>query len=154
MTSEVRKSRWGKGLGATYISFVVFILACVGFATLQNFDLVENDYYDKGVAYQSEIDRQKRTEKLTVKPSVSYDIERRAIIITFPPEWRNTDIAGMFNLTRPSDATLDKSYSLVDFNSGLQIIDASALAKGHWRTEILWSMGGVDYAIESAIVVE
>ena len=154
MKQEAGKSRWGKGIAALYISFVVFILACVGFATLQNYDLVETDYYDKGVAYQGEIDRHARTDKLTAKPSVSFKSVSRVIVISFPAQWKDTDIVGVFNMMRPSDAALDSSFTLVNVSSGFQIIDASSFAKGLWRTSLIWSLGGVDYAIESMIVVE
>ncbi len=154
MKQQAGKSRWGKGIAALYLSFVVFILACVGFATLQNYDLVAPNYYDKGVGYQGEIDRLTRTEKLTTKPTVSFNHESKEIVITFPPQWKDNDIAGVYHMMRPSDASLDTSFTLVNVSSGIQIIDATSLAKGFWRTSLIWSHDGVDYAVESIILVE
>ncbi len=154
MTQEAGKSRWGKGIAWLYISFVVFILACVGFATLQKYELVEMDYYDKAVAYQGEIERHIRTEKLTAKPAVSFNSESKSIVISFPPQWKNMDIGGAYRMMRPSDAALDATYTLAVDSIGIQIIDASNLAKGLWRTSLVWSSSSVDYAIESSLIVE
>jgi hypothetical protein len=148
------KSRWGMGIAALYISFVVFILACVGFATLQNYDLVEKDYYDKGVAYQGEIDRFTRTARLSAKPSAVYHKGSKTIALLFPSQLLDSTIAGSYQMMRPSDASLDTTITLVVDTNGVQVIDASLFEKGLWRTTLIWSGSGVDYAIEAKIVVE
>lgn len=154
MTTNVKKSGWGRGIAATYLSFVVCILAFALFAMLQNYDLVEKDYYDKGVAYQGEIDRFTRTAHLPAKPVVSYNKGSKTIAILFPGQLLDSSVTGRLHMMRPSDASLDTSFALALNTSGVQTIDASALAVGLWRTAVGWSRGGVDYAIDVMIVVE
>ncbi len=41
MTEKRKRLSWGVGIWILYGGFVLFILACVGFASMQSFDLVE-----------------------------------------------------------------------------------------------------------------
>ena len=55
---------WGKGVWLIFGGFVVFILGCVAFASMQRFDLVTTDYYARQIAYQDQIEKNARTAQL------------------------------------------------------------------------------------------
>ena len=64
MTEKSKKSAWGIGIFAGYGVFIIFVLALVLYASIQDVQLVEESYYEKGLAYQDRIDRRDRANQL------------------------------------------------------------------------------------------
>ena len=106
-TTDKKRFHWGWGIAALYAGFALFILVIVGYASLQHFDLVEQDYYAKGIDYERQIDRLKRTEALPEKPIVLFD--GGEVVVRFPAVSQPTDYNGTVTLFRPSAASLDIS---------------------------------------------
>jgi nitrogen fixation protein FixH len=153
-STSSKKSRWGIGIFALYGGFVVFILICVAFASLQSFDLVESDYYQKGLDYQQRIDRVNRTATSGGSPGFGYDAAQNAIVISFPASISAESLGGVVTLFRPSNAQWDRTIPLRLASDNRQIISAEALAKGRWRIKIDWSVGDTAYYAEDFFDLE
>ncbi len=136
-----------------YGGFVLFILAFVIFASTQNFDLVEKDYYAKELAYQDQIERIIRTKALPEQPRIEYHAEDKAIILHFPESFRPDNIDGTLHLFRPSNARWDKIFPLSLDNERKQVIPADWLIRGKWTTKLNWSVAGVEYYQEDMLIV-
>jgi hypothetical protein len=105
---------------------------------MQDFDLVDENYYDKELKYQGEIDKLNRAERLEEKIKVT-QVDKFAVI-QFPRSF-NVPISGNIILYRPSDASLDKKFK-IDINNDFQhVIDISKLLKGLWELKIDWVAG-------------
>lgn len=150
MTQPAR-SRWGIGIASLYIGFVLFILACVGYASLQHFDLVEPHYYEKTLVYQNQIDKLNRTAGLAEKPSVVYDTAARTVTVLFPDNLQPTE--GQLLFYRPSVAAMDFTQPLLLDTGRVQIVSDQRLSSGYWRLKLTWIMGGQDYFMEQDVLV-
>ena len=148
-----RKSKWGIGVFALYGGFVVFILICVTFASLQSFDLVESDYYQKGIDYQRQIDRLNRTADSGAGPAIGYDARQKGIVVSFPATVSDR-LKGTITLFRPSNAQWDRTIPLNIASDNRQIIFADSLAKGRWRIKVNWTVGDTAYFAESFLDLE
>ncbi len=149
-----KKSKWGIGIFALYGGFVVFILICVAFASMQSFDLVEADYYQKGIDYQQQIDRLNRTATSGTSPAIGFDTRENAVVISFPATVPAGDLRGTVTLFRPSNALLDRTIPLAVTSNYRQVIPADQLAKGRWRIKINWTVGDTSYFAEDFLDLE
>ena len=157
MTHTTKKKKgfsWGVGMAVLYGTFVLFILAFVIFASTQNFDLVEKDYYAKELAYQDQIERIARTKALLEKPKVEYHAEDKTIVLHFPESFTPDNITGTLHLFRPSNARWDKTIPISLDNEGQQVIPAEWLIKGKWTIKLNWSDTGVEYYHEDMLIMQ
>jgi nitrogen fixation protein FixH len=151
MKRTKRKSRWGVGVAVLYGSFAAFILTLVGYMALQEYHLVDPDYYRKGIQYQSQIDRIERTRALGVKPEAALDRDCQMIVVNFPNALRAANPQGRITLYRPSDAEFDISVPIALDSAGNQRIPYAALTRGNWKVKIDWSANDATYFTETSL---
>jgi hypothetical protein len=143
------KFNWGTGI---LITIVIFFLAIVGiFIYSSNLDinLVEENYYEKEIAYQEKIDRIKNTEALEGK--ILIQLEDKVLRIDFPDFFNGKKSEGHILFYRPSDPAKDFVVSLQLNDSSFQAVDASRLDPGRYMVKIDWTTDGVSYYIEEPI---
>ena len=154
MSEIARKSRWGIGIFMFYGLFVAAVLALVLFVSFQDIQLVEQDYYEKELVFQQQIDRVKRTLELPSAVTFDYDRTGRVITILYPPEVEHARLGGRISLMRPSNADLDRMVEVFPDSTGRQVIDASGLERGMWRLKASWKIDDVEYYNEDMIVIQ
>lgn len=147
----MKRISWGTGIVIAIIIFVVVVLAQTIYLMNQKVDLVEEDYYKKGIEYQKEIDVQKKSRELS-KP-IRFDFNGQYLIIDFPKELSENKLSGEILLYRPSDSGLDIKLP-VSTDSLSQIIPVSNLKKGFWRVKLKWQYDGQDYYDETSFRIE
>lgn len=151
MTEKRKSLSWGVGIWILYGGFVLFILACVGFASMQSFDLVEDNYYDKGIKYQGQIDKIERTRALAEQPAIQYN-NAGAIAITFPESLAENQLKGTIALYRPSNSRYDKVIAI----NGKRRTDIpmDSLPTGLWKVKLDWQYDGQSYYNEETVIIE
>ena len=151
-TSPQRKSFWPIGLT---IFLAVFVIATVGvalFLSREKVDLVTDRAYEKGIAYQTQIDVLERTKALAVKPAVSW--AEGFCIITFPDSTHAADAAGTLTFFKPDDAAQDFSVPLSLDAAGKQQVPFGDKKTGRWNIGITWKHAGLDYFVEEAVFAQ
>ena len=118
----------------------------------QDVSLVSDNYYEKSLSYQDEIDKQRRTNLLDDQIKINFNGEE--IDILFPSEYLNKNISGEIYFYRPSNPVLDFKLPLDLNEEGNQIISVAKLEKGFWRLKLNWEMNGNGYYNERAITIE
>lgn len=142
-------SLWGKGVWLLYGGFVAFILACVAIVAMQHIDLVESDYYEKGLDYQKQI---KRIELGSGEaPTVALNNDDESVLIGFNPSIIIPDFTGTILFFRPSDSRLDFEIPLKLDSSGSQKVLDNRLKSGYWRVKIAWQARQESYYSEHQI---
>lgn len=144
-------SFWGKGVWLIYGGFVVFILGCVAVVAVQHIDLVESDYYEKGLDYQKQINKIELGNSMA--PIVATSINDNSVLIDFSLSANKRDLKGTILFYRPSDAGLDFEVPLQLNKSGRQNVLDSRLRPGNWRLKITWQAGQESYYSEHQIFV-
>lgn len=150
MSRSKGKSLWGFGVAAIYGGFVLFILGLVVYASIQDRQLVEESYYEKGLAYQEKIDRIKRSIN---RLEIEHRYDNQEIVLQLLSPDSAKELSGDVELIRPSDARLDRLFMLDLDSLGQQVISTKGLLSGLWRIEINWTMDTLDYYNESRIVI-
>jgi hypothetical protein len=137
---------WGKGILVTIIAFVGFMVTLVVISVKQDdIHLVAENYYEKEIKYQDQIDREKASVGLDREVLV-YDAQRKSMILDLP-----VGAKGNLQLFRPSDARLDQEVNLNITDSGKTTIPLDKLKSGYWRVQLTWTEGGVDFYQEKKI---
>ncbi len=154
MTQQKPKSLWGKGVWIAYGTFVLFMLGIVAFAAYQHFDLVEPDYYEKGLEYQHRLDGSARTRTEQKQPVISFTSDLKQIQICFPHSEAADVMKGTILFFRPSTAAYDIRDSLTLDASGCQTIMDTRLMPGYWRVKIDWIENSQQYYYEQQLFLE
>lgn len=118
----------------------------------QDVSLVSDNYYEKSLSYQDEIDKQSRTNSLDEEVTINFN--GQIINILFPVEYLNGNLSGEIYFYRPSDSKLDFKMPLDLNEEGNQMILVKNFEKGFWRVKLNWTMDGDGYYNERAINVE
>ena len=141
---------------AVTLAFVLFFLGTVGLVVLacsHRMDLVSDDYYEKEIRFQNQLDQLGRTMALEEKASVSYESDAQCIRIVVPSAHARAGAKGVVELYRPSAAGLDRRMSLDVDGSGCQRIAAGSLLPGLWKVRVGWTANEKQYLIDEKVVV-
>lgn len=137
------KSMWGWGIAAVYTVFALGTLGVVAFTMTQRIDLVSEDYYQKELKYEQQIDRARNTSDLQSQLGCVTVDGGQAIKLQFPAGMR--EIKGNVLLYRPSVSGIDRELEIKVGPDGAQLIPVSKLKPGLWKAKVSWSSEGREY---------
>ena len=139
---------WGIKIILSYVSFLVLIVILVYKSVTAKIDLVTDNYYEKELRYQEQIDIMNNARKLNNKTVIRQVNNFIEIIFPLKPH------RGRIHLYRPSDAAKDFNLeiSTVD-NSLTQYIDITALDNGYWKVKVNWITDGTEYYTEENLMI-
>lgn len=146
------KFNWGKGLFLTYLTFVILILAAVLFAFTFDINLVADNYYERELNHQEEIDKANRAAVLPEK--VLFLQTNSSLKISFPKIFGNNKIYGNIIFFRPDDSRKDFNISISLNDSLQQEIPLTTLKKGLWKVSVDWKVNNISYLSTKNIMVQ
>lgn len=144
-----KRFSWGTGIVIAIIIFFIFNGVILYIAFSHKVDLVTNNYYEKELRYQEEIDK----EKNALKQSLILNQAENLFEIKFPDSIKYSAVTGNIHLYRPSDSDMDKFYNIAPDSSGRQIIPLTSFRNGLWRVVINWSYDGANYLEKKDIFI-
>lgn len=138
------KFTWGHGVIVALACFMVFISSLVFFAGNMG-EMVEDDYYQKTISYQDDIDAANRVNELKQKPELIF--QANGILIKFyeKPE------TGEILFLRPNNSEEDVKHPLKLNSRNEQLIHALELVDGDYEVSIRWKQNGQDYLFKKTI---
>ena len=137
---------WGKGILLTIIAFVGFIMTLVVISVRQDdIHLVTENYYEKEIKYQDQINREKSAAGLDREVLV-FDSQTKTMVLDLP-----VGVKGSLQFFRPSDARLDQELSIDILQEGKTSVPLEKLKSGYWRVQLTWTENGVDFYKEEKI---
>ena len=150
--SENRRINWGTGIVIGIVVFVILTISMTVIFMTQDVHLVTDDYYEKTLTYQDEIDKQSRTKALDDEVKINFN--GKMIKVLFPSDYLNKNISGEIYFYRPSNPLLDFKIPLQLSKEGNQFIPVERIDKGFWRLKLNWTMNGNGYYNERAVTIE
>lgn len=145
------KINWGTGIVIALVVMVGGMIFLVSIALRQDYDLVENDYYQKSVNYQQHIEEVKNTEALADKIKVEQTAD--SLKLVFPSLSAAQNYSGEIHLYSPVEEKRDEVVKLKLNNRFSQGISLKNLKKGRYVVKINWSANSVSYYQEQEITV-
>ena len=136
---------WGNKIMLSFSVFVAIIITMVVVSMKQDVFLVSEDYYDKEVKYQTQIDKMQLTSDEKAIVVISKNTDHVQFDFSDVPE------KGEILFFRPSDAT--KDFKVAVMKEKRQSLSKTNLEKGYWKMKISWSANGKDYYTEKSVVI-
>ena len=139
---------WGTKIVLGMAAFMLFILGMVAYMFKVNDDtLVEEDYYEKGIAYNKEYEAKKNV--LTDEATPNIEIHQGELLIKLKEE-----ATYQLKLMRPSSARLDVKLEGKTNDAEYSIkINTARLEKGLWSLHLEWQSGNRNYLYTKDIML-
>jgi hypothetical protein len=150
---KASRNLWPLGIITVCSLFAAGTAGLIVMACSQKVELVSDDYYEKELKFQGQIDRAERTRREASQAAVAYDAAHHNITVSLPPGQVHGNVRGNVELYRPSAASMDRAMRLEPDASGVQRLDASALAPGLWKVRVSWTFDKRNYYLEQKVVV-
>ncbi|HOW24595.1 MAG TPA: FixH family protein [Bacteroidales bacterium] len=143
---------WGTGLLIFIILFITAVIGFFVFSSYQEFILVEEDYYEKEIGFQQQIDKMNRTRLLAER--IIIDQEGRFLTVNVPLTFLQDSVKGTLHFYRPSDARLDEFIPLLPDSSGVQQVDLENFKPGKYILKMNWEMNSLSYYQEQTVIIK
>lgn len=138
---------WGVKI---FITLLIFMVVAVGtgiYMVSQDHDtLIEDNYYEKGINYDSTYNQKTNVRELKAEPSIS--VKDNYLQITFTESGNN----GIINLQRTSDSSLDQQIPFTIDNKVLKI-PTDNISNGEWKIQINWEHEDTPFLFEKNIFI-
>ncbi|MFN4146376.1 MAG: FixH family protein [Runella sp.] len=135
---------WSKAIILSFVLFVSFIAALAYKMITAKVDLVSDDYYQRGVAFDTHIEQQNNAAQLKV---VGFDAAKQELQFHFPTSIES----GQIVFFRPSDRNLDFRLPIKPSSDPIFSFSTRALAKGRWKIQMTWKDNSREYFSEQTI---
>ena len=145
------KINWGTGLAigmVLFIGFILFFVVQIITDDKYDYDLVTEDYYQKELIFQKELDDLENSNSL--KQNLTGEKTDKGWEISFPQDLDHRAITGTVVLYRPSDKKLDFQMPL-ELSGPVLLIPDSRMVGGKWRIIVNWTYKGKDYRYQKEI---
>jgi len=144
------KFNWGTGILIFLILFLMAAAVFIGFAMRQDVNLVHEDYYEQGVAYETQMNAEARS--VVYRDSIDSHFEDQFLVLSFRGVNQMTIDSAQVLLFRPSSSSLDLHMPF-DFRQERMKIPGSDLYSGRYILKLSWYAGGLKYEVDKAIYV-
>lgn len=144
------KINWGTKLGFFAILFMIFVVSMVVVISRQDMPLVDENYYEKGLNYQKEIDNNANMDSLItmsiIKNGNGADVEEFSLLIE--KKSPGTIEGAELYYYRPSDPKLDQHQKLTLLTDARMMLPLKDLSPGKWQIKLSWTEGDKVFEIK------
>ncbi len=143
---------WGHKIAVVIIAFIFIMLSMVLVAYQQTNEMVDKNYYEKELKYQSQIDAAKNANSAIVDPLITQNAA--TICIQIPSSLVTGFTNGNIEFLRNSDQKMDINLHFMPDSSGQFNINKANFSVGIYKARVQWESGEHHYYREQDIVVE
>lgn len=127
---------WGKGITIALVTFMSFIIVLVVILMSNSVELETEDYYQREIAFEQEIQAVNNANKLEEK--IDINLKDEFVVVNIPQgEFEEVQL----ELIRPNNKEQDKLFSIIGTKTFL--IPTSELVHGHYNVAISYKESGV-----------
>lgn len=142
---------WGYKILLVLILFVIGMGVMLGIALNTKNEMIDTDYYAKEMVYQSKIDASNNTNAL--EEDVTVICNEQQVQLTIPTTAIQDFDNGTIEFLRPSDQSLDTTFTLALNDSGTQTFDNINFKKGKYLVRLQWQSQGIPYYFEQNLMI-
>lgn len=141
------KLNWGHYIAIALGCFMIFILSLLFSAGDSGHAMVTEDYYEKELTFQNEIDAEKRGNALAEKPELVS--QANGMILSFPEDIK--DVKGEIYFMRNNDETQDIRLPLKLDGKNKMLIPSVKLNDGEYDLFLKWEKDNQEYLVKKTI---
>ena len=137
------KINWGNGLVIGMAAFMLFIIALGVYMVRHTTDDYEHDYYEKGLSFNADYDREKQVYTDKAQPVIKVAAQQLNLLFTAPAQ-------GTVHLQRPANRQQDCAFAI----NGQQVsLPTQKLAQGPWQLVIEWQSNHKKYLYKQEVTL-
>ena len=138
---------WGTKLGIGMALFISFIVT-LGILMIrsESDDLVDTDYYEKGIGYEKDYIRKSQVETDQAQPTITSNGSLK-IAFVHPA-------TGSIKFIHPSDKKMDKILDIKSDTDNRVELPLRDMAKGHWKVLLEWESDRKAYMYEKELMIK
>lgn len=136
---------------AVFVAFGAFIISIVVKSMQHDVNLVTKDYYAQELAYETQIQKENRSNQYKDQVSISHLESEKIMRIQLPKELQKLE--GKLLLYRPSSSKMDVNVPLQMNQHNEQYIKTENLAKGVWVVKVYVNANNESYYFEKEIMI-
>ena len=138
---------WGTKLGIGMALFISFIVTLgVLMIRSDSDDLVDTDYYEKGIGYEKDYIRKSQVETDRAQPTITSNGSLKIVFVR--------PATGRVKFIHPSDKKMDKILGMKSNTDNLVELPLAQMAKGHWKLLLEWESDEKAYLYEKEIMIK
>lgn len=126
-----------------FISFIVTLGVLM--ISSSSDDLVDTDYYEKGIGYDKDYNRKNQVQKDHAEPEITSDDSLKIVF--------HRHATGHLKFIHSSDKKMDRMLEIVSDNHNQVNLPLTNMSKGHWKLLIEWESAGRAYLYEKDLRV-
>jgi hypothetical protein len=126
---------WGKSIFLVYVLFVAGMIYLVYGAVNTKFDLVEDNYYQKELEFQTEINESNKANSLGITAEISQNQGNTSLKLN---RAKGSAYFGQVHFYNASDKSKDFKYDLPKQDIPVWVLPVSKVNKGHYILKIRW----------------
>ncbi|AHF17527.1 hypothetical protein NIASO_09275 [Niabella soli DSM 19437] len=120
-------------------------------AILQTNEMIDTNYYEKELAYQSIIDAKQRLH--AIGSSVTIVETADSLRVLFPPALSGDINKGTISFLKLSDSKSDRNISLDHTKVAVHALPVKGMQKGWYKVRVQWVNKGLTYYQEESFLV-
>lgn len=140
---------WGHGIIVTFILFGAFMAYFYIHMSHEKIELVGENYYADGQAYQEKINQQNQSIPASQRIQIKSIAKDQYLLIQLP---EGCDSASV-QFFRPSNEAQDKNINWKNQDGLNWTFPTDFLVEGPWKRTIRWSIAGKSYLQEDRISI-
>lgn len=140
---------FGKWIVVAFILFATFIATLVTVCVRQDISLVSKEYYKEELGYEQQLHRLNNTAALSDKPVIK--VTGHTLQVEFDQFSKIEN--GELKLFCPSNAKMDRTFSVTASGETTRSFDVNAMQKGMYRAKLFWKMNGKEFYQEEVIYI-
>ncbi len=142
---------WGHKITIVIILFIVTMLGMVFISFKQTNDMLDSNYYEKELKYQTIIDASKRLN--TIQSTTLMNQNETFLTIQIPSSLTNGFQSGTAEFLKLDNEKQDKKVELKPDTSGMIQVSKTPFSKGNYKVRIDFESGGTQYYREESVII-
>jgi nitrogen fixation protein FixH len=143
---------WGHKISIVIISFIVIMLSMVFVAFKQTNEMIENNYYDREIKYQSMIDAAANLNSLSSDSVIVQNTNNLEVQI--PKNLVKEFTKGKIEFVKNDDEKKDQLIAFAPDVNGSFSINKAKFSSGAYTAKIEWTSGSKTYYREQKIIIK
>lgn len=142
---------WGFKIMTVIILFIVGMMTMLFIAFKQTNEMVDKNYYQRELQYQSLIDASENLSAISKNPLLKLSDEN--VELSLPAGARNAFEGGEIEFLCVNDQNKDVTIPIQIGQDGLQQIERKGLGKGNYTVRINWKNEGKQFYRQEKLII-
>ncbi len=142
---------WGYKIATAIAVFIIIMLSMVYVAFKQTNEMIDTNYYQKELKYQSYIDASKNLDRISTDTILR--VNESSIGVQLPKVLVEHFMKGTLEFLKNDDQRNDVLIAFSPDSNGMYLLDKTKFALGTYMARIQWNSDNKTYYREQTIII-